>query len=230
VGPTTLPATTVAKLQRGIEKVPEIAGKEIERAYRVILFTFWRRFRAQLPFRRQSGRFALNNPARWPITVEREPGTARVRGGIEGESDVLALHEFGGTLTARGGRFLAIPVGISLSRDGRRKKHHRSPADRTARGIRYVAFPSRSGALYLHELRPEARARRGRPRKNAGQIAMRPNPVPSWSLVRRTTHRPGYLGFYRTVETMQDQVRRSMEIAANATARKALGQGVGIIA
>lgn len=185
------------------QRSPTVFTNAFEAAGRDALIGFYRQFRAQIPLRSRPvsatspDRPPIKSAAAWPITTEGSTlDTLKVS--IFTRSEAATLFEFGGTVRPRSGDSIAIPIAAARTRSGGVKPYYSTPQKRRARGDEFLLL-RRGNVRYLHKLVPVKKRRRGRPRKDAKGVPVRPSAAPYFLLVDEVEVR-AQLGFYSTWE------------------------------
>lgn len=150
---------------------------------------------------------------RWP--ADNVPPLEKIQAFAYSGSDVALAHEFGATITPKKGRNLAIPIGVSLNKNGQPIARWRTPAKyrKAKAGNTLVALDLGHGpTLYQVQKATAAQSRK------VGAISRLSNArlkrkdrrvlLPAYQLVRKVTVRPR-LKFYATWDDLaSDRARR----------------------
>lgn len=198
---TNLPPMTFGELSRAWDRFPVVMTNAVLDANEGVLIGFWGQFRRQIPLKSRGPgspeRPSLKNARAWPITSQGNT-LDTIQSTIATESEAAKLFEFGGTVRPKDGENIAIPIAAARTRTGGVKPYYSSPKKRRQLGDEFL-FLFRGGKKYLHQLVPVKKRKRGRPRRDAGAVPMKPSESPYFLLVDKIDVR-AQLGFYETWE------------------------------
>ena len=165
-------------------------------------------------------------PANKKAPAGRTPDLSEISGETFTRSEVAEGLEFGGTHRPKGGRFLPIPIGITLDSLGRPKSKWVTPSKyrRASPKNDLVTFRRQPGGpLVLHQRRRKGKVANNAPgavsRVGAQGDARRDVFLPAYVLVPRVTRR-ARLKFYDTWDGMAADRDRRLSAAADEIVRQ----------
>lgn len=170
---------------------------------------FRKRFLSSIRLNARSSGFKLRSKGLWPIDVRGGPALSTISGRFFTFWSGARIHEFGGTLRPKRGKYLAIPIDRNRGKSGRSRLARTPRLATPASGYRFFRLPfvTRGGGALLFGYRPGKRR----------------DKRPSFLLVRQVTLRPR-LGFFREWESFRPEFIRRVAAKVQGVLDKLAGQ------